>query len=121
MSKTLYVDGKNDHEDDDGAFVIYPNGLVNADCLDSSVFDKAVVANSKSDCLNGKAMSNIARALKSGASCEVIVYQPVVVMQNLDASEIEANAKLGGLDLVKDENYKNDDGTTTIKLIFQKP
>jgi hypothetical protein len=44
-----------------------------------------------------------------------------IVMQNLDASEIEANAKLGGLDLVKDENYKNDDGTTTIKLIFQKP
>ena len=48
---------------------------------------------------------NLWRTLKQGAVCEVIFDQPIAVMQQLDAGEIEANGKLGGLGTVTTNSY----------------
>ena len=105
MASILYVDGLNAHEKEKNAMVITPNHLNLADAFQKEVFDKVIVLNSKSDLLSGKAFFNLWRALKSGGVCEVVVDQPIAVMQQLDAGEIEANGKLGGFSIVTSSPY----------------
>ena len=105
MSSILYVDGLDAHEKEKNAMVITPNHLNLADAFQKEVFDKVIVLNSKSDLLSGKAFFNLWRALKSGGVCEVVVDQPIAVMQQLDAGEIEANGKLGGFSIVTSSPY----------------
>ena len=107
--------------------VITPNHLNLADAFQKEVFDKIVVLNSKSDLLSGKAFFNLNRALKQGGVCEVIVDQPIAVMQPLDAGEIEANGKLGGFSVVTTEDYATyvvskggKNKVPTIKLTMRK-
>ena len=105
MASILYVDGLDPHEKDKNAMVITPNHLNLADAFQKEVFDKVIVLNSKSDLLTGKAFFNLWRALKQGGICEVVVDQPIAVMQQLDAGEIEANGKLGGFSVVTTNPY----------------
>ena len=105
MASILYVDGLDAHEKEKNAMVITPNHLNLADAFQKEVFDEVIVLNSKSDLLTGKAFFNLWRALKSGGVCEVVVDQPIAVMQQLDAGEIEANGKLGGFSIVTSSPY----------------
>ena len=105
MASVLYVDGLDAHEKEKNAMVITPNHLNLADAFQKEVFDKVIVLNSKSDLLTGKAFFNLWRALKSGGVCEVVVDQPIAVMQQLDAGDIEANGKLGGFSIVTSSPY----------------
>ena len=105
MASILYVDGLYPHEKEKNAMVITPNHLNLADAFQKEIFDKVIVLNSKSDLLTGKAFFNLWRALKQGGVCEVVVDQPIAVMQQLDAGEIEANGKLGGFSIVTTSPY----------------
>ena len=105
MASILYVDGLDAHEKEKNAMVITPNHLNLADAFQKEVFDKIIVLNSKSDLLTGKTFFNLSRALKQSGVCEVIVDQPIAVMQQLDAGEIEANGKLGGFGTVTTNPY----------------
>ena len=53
-----------------------------------------VIKNSPVEFLKSKGFFNIYRTLKEGGVCEIIVYQPIFVMQDLNSGEIEANCKL---------------------------
>ena len=106
MSNILYVDGLEAHEKENNAMVITPNHINSADAFQKEVFDKIIIQNSKSEFLTGKAFFNLCRTLKSGCICEVIVEQPIAVMQQLDAGEIEANAKLGGFNKIETNPYE---------------
>ena len=105
MASILYVDGLDPHEKEKNAMVITPNHLNLADAFQKEIFDKVIVLNSKSDLLTGKAFFNLWRALKQGGVCELVVDQPIAVMQQLDAGEIEANGKLGGISIVTTSPY----------------
>ena len=106
MTNILYVDGLEAHEKESNAMVITPNHINLADAFQKEVFDKIMIQNSKSEFLTGKAFFNLCRTLKSGCICEVIVEQPIAVMQQLDAGEIEANAKLGGFNKIETNPYE---------------
>ena len=106
MSNILYVDGLEAHEKENNAMVITPNHINLADAFQKEVFDKIIIQNSKSEFLTGKAFFILCRTLKSGCICEVIVEQPIAVMQQLDAGEIEANAKLGGFNKIETNPYE---------------
>ena len=106
MSNILYVDGLEAHEKENNSMVITPNHINLADAFQKEVFDKIIIQNSKSEFLTGKAFFNLCRTLKSGCICEVIVEQPIAVMQQLDAGEIEANAKLGGFNKIETNPYE---------------
>ena len=106
MTNILYVDGLEAHEKENNAMVITPNHINLADAFQKEVFDKIIIQNSKSEFLTGKAFFNLCRTLKSGCICEVIVEQPIAVMQQLDAGEIEANAKLGGFNKIETNPYE---------------
>ena len=106
MTNILYVDGLEAHEKENNAMVITPNHINLADAFQKEVFDKIIIQNSKSEFITGKAFFNLCRTLKSGCICEVIVEQPIAVMQQLDAGEIEANAKLGGFNKIETNPYE---------------
>ena len=120
MSKRiLYVDPKDNHEKEDDCLVIHPSHLNMASAFESNTFDKIFINNTKTELLRAKGFFNLARAVKSKGALEIIVDQPIAVMQNLDAGEIEANAKLGGFINITTENYQiNNNGTklSTLRL-----
>ena len=120
MSKRiLYIDPKNQHEKEDDCLVIHPAHLNKADTFESNTFDKIYINNTKTELLRAKGFFNLAKCLKPKGTLEIIVDQPIAVMQNLDAGEIEANAKLGGFIEITTENYEiNNNGAklSTLKL-----
>ena len=127
MTTILYVDNQDFHEKEKNAIVITPTHLNLADAFQKEVFDKIIIQNSKSEYLTGKGFFNLWRTLKSGCVCEVIVEQPISVMQQLDASEIEANGKIGGfikIEINPYETYVNRKGLqtkfSTLKLTMYK-
>ena len=124
MSKrVLYVDPKDNHNNEDNCLVIHPSHLNMADTFESNTFDKIYINNTKTELLRAKGFFNLAKCLKSKGILEIIVDQPIAVMQNLDAGEIEANAKLGGFIDINSENCTvNNNGTklSTIKIKMSK-
>ena len=125
MSKRiLYVDPKDNHDKEDNCLVINPSHLNMADTFESNTFDKIYINNTKTELLRAKGFFNLAKCLKSKGILEIIVDQPIAVMQNLDAGEIEANAKLGGFTEINSENCTiNNNGTklSTIRIKMIKP
>jgi len=55
-----------------------------------------VVRNTPSANIKSLGFFYLAKALKANSLLEIYVDQPITVMQSLDASELEANAKLAG-------------------------
>ena len=125
MSKRiLYVDPKDNHDKEDNCLVIHPSHLNMADTFQSNTFDKIFINNTKTELLRAKGFFNLAKCLKSKGTLEIIVDQPIAVMQNLDAGEIEANAKLGGFINIDTETCEiNNNGTklSTLKITMVKP
>ena len=125
MSKRiLYVDPKDNHDKEENCLVINPSHLNMASTFESNTFDKIYINNTKTELLRAKGFFNLAKSLKSGGVLEIVVDQPIAVMQNLDAGEIEANAKLGGFVNIISENCTiNNNGTklSTIKIKMTKP
>ena len=116
MSRILIVDGKDQHKDEPDAFVVPPTTLRNAEALERAVFDAAYIYNTPTDYITSNALFHIFRGLRPGATLEVNVYQPIKIMQELDAAEIEANATVGGFDNV---DTKAADGT--LRITMKKP
>ena len=124
MSKRiLYVDPKDNHDKEDNCLVIHPIHLNKADTFEVNTFDKIFINNTKTELLRAKGFFNLAKSLKSKGALEIIVDQPIAVMQNLDAGEIEANAKLGGFTDITTESYEiNNNGTklSTLRIKMTK-
>ena len=125
MSKRiLYVDPKDNHDKEENCLVINPSHLNMASTFESNTFDKIYINNTKTELLRAKGFFNLAKSLKSGGILEIVVDQPIAVMQNLDAGEIEANAKLGGFVNITNENCtinNNETKLSTIKIKMTKP
>jgi len=70
----------------------------------------------------------LAKALKPNSLLEIYVDQPITVMQSLDASELEANAKLAGFVDIQQQEIEyfvrekdKDVKLRTIKLSMIRP
>ncbi len=49
---------------------------------------------------------NILQVLKKNCTLEILVDQAITVMQDLDAAELETNAKLAGFSSVQQKKYE---------------
>ena len=105
MQRTLYVDAVDNHSEEDNCITIHPAHLNYVDSFDKEAFNKVIIKNSPAEFLKSKGLFNIYRTLKNGGICEIIVDQPIYVMQELDAGEIEANCKLAGFDDVSIQSH----------------
>lgn len=127
LQKVLFIDSKDYHLDEENSMTIHPHCLPLANLFEKDSFDKVIIANTSADNLKALGFFNVCRALKENGICEVYVDQPIIVMQNLEASEIEANAKLGGFVDVKTSRFekwvkegKIDTKRETVKLSMIK-
>jgi hypothetical protein len=115
---TLIVDTKNQHLDDDTVYAIHPAKLQWLSFFEKESFDKVIVKSTPTSSLKSISFFFMGKILKPNSIVEVFVDQPISVMQALDASEIEANAKLAGfVDIQQHEiEYFVKDGDKDIKI-----
>lgn len=93
---TLVVDGKDQHLDEEDVFAIHPAKLQWLASFEKESFDRVLVKSTQTSSLKSISFFFMSKILKPNCLVEVFVDQPISVMQALDASEIEANAKLAG-------------------------
>ena len=96
QTNTLLIDAKDQHLDDEDCLAIHPAKVNWLAVFEKESFERVVVKNCPTSYLKSLAFFFIGKILKPNSIVEVFVDQPISVMQALDASEIEANAKLAG-------------------------
>lgn len=123
---TLIVDTNDAYLDDMSVFYMHPKRLNTLRCVSSQEFSGAVIQFSPIDTLTSLNFSYILRTLKPNSICEVYVHQPISVMQDYDAKQIEANAKLAGFVGFEQSTADVEHPVTkavdrTIKVSFTRP
>ena len=121
---TLVVDSQDNYADSMDVFNIKPEKLHLTKCLDNERFNACRIENTQVDKITPLFLSNLLNKLVADAPVTVVVSQPITVMQEFDAKQVEANAKLAGFNSieskpcdVKDGDYKY----RSIKVVFYKP
>ena len=126
MSDVLIVDETGTYKQEEG-FHVLPSQLCWLNKIEKHSFDMAIVKNTPSSYLTKTALYNILKLLKPNCICEVYISQKISVLQDLDAQEIESNAKLAKFSCVESsvyEKYENENGRdvklSTIRLTLIK-
>ena len=126
--KLLIVDSIDSHDGEEGVMVVHPAHLSAVENFAKASFDRCIIAHSPAQYLRAIALFNIAKCLKSGAICEIIIYQPLSVLQDLDAGQIEAYARLAGFKDIREESYNGVENVrgrerkvSTLKLSMTRP
>lgn len=122
----LIIDSEDTYQDVGSVFYINPHRLSLLRCLTDSQFVSCTIKNSPVDCLTSMNFNYIIRKMRPETTCEVIIYQPITVMQEYDAKQIEANAKLAGFTNFETNSFdfvdsKTDKKFKTLAVTFQKP
>ena len=126
--KLLIVDSIDSHDGEEGVMVVHPAHLSAVENFAKASFDRCIIAHSPAQYLRAIALFNIAKCLKSGEICEIIIYQPLSVLQDLDAGQIEAYARLAGFKDIREESYNGVENirgrerkVSTLKLSMTRP
>lgn len=121
----IIVDNEDTYLDVPNVFYIHPQRLALIRTVGDNQFVSCLIKNSPIDSLGSMNFAYILRKLKVKASCEVIISQPITVMQEFDAKQVEANAKLAGFDEFEINPVefvdKNDRKFKTLSVTFVKP
>jgi len=121
---TLAIDSQDTYLNELDVFYIHPQRLNLVRCLENEQFASATIKNSPVDNLTSLNFSYILKKLTPGSTCQVIIHQPISVMQDYDAKQVEANAKLAGFTnfSTKDYEYKVDNKKVkTLSVSFDRP
>ena len=122
---TLVVDSI-DKYNDDNIYYVQPKRFSSIQYLQNNFFSKCKIQNSNIDLLTPFAFLNLFSKLKKNANTEIIIDQPVSVMQEYDARQVIANAQMAGFTNIKttDTQYiepKSQKKIDTLCVSFTKP
>ena len=109
----IVVDKVEPKEDD--VMYIYPSKLSTSKYLAPNTFDQATIRNCPVEQVTTTGLIGIFTSLKPLAKINIEVFQPIAVMIDYDAKQIEANLKLAGF-----ENIQISDVTITNEKTGQK-
>ena len=109
----IVVDKVEPKEDD--VMYIYPSKLSTSKYLAPNTFDRATIRNCPVEQVTTTGLIGIFASLKPLAKINIEVFQPIAVMIDYDAKQIEANLKLAGF-----ENIQISDVTITNEKTGQK-
>ena len=102
MEKTdLIVDSNDIYQEEENVFYIHPSYLSNMRVMKKEQFDTCTITNSPLDKLTPLNMVHLRECLKKNSPIEIYVDQPLKVMQDYDAKQIEANAQLAGFENIE--------------------
>ncbi len=123
-SITLLISQNDTRQGDNSVFYVHPQRLNLLYVLSDAVFESCLIENTLIDSLSSIHFAYILRTLKPNAPVKVVVYQPITVMQEYDAKQVEANAKLAGFndfqntpDTFKDQKTGKDFNTVAVNFI----
>jgi len=121
----LVVDSIDKYKDDN-VYYIQPKRFSNIQYLQNNFFSACKIQNSNIDLLTPFAFQNLFSKLKKKANTEIIIDQPVSVMQEYDARQVIANAQMAGFTNIKtsDTQYiepKTQKKIDTLCVTFTKP
>ena len=110
----------------DNIMYILPDNLSSIKFIESNTFDSAIIKDCKVTSLNSLVLSYIFRAIKPEGKVEIVISQPMLVMQSLDSKQIEAHAEHVGFENISTEDTmyvdeKNGKQYPTVSVIFYKP
>ena len=110
----------------DNILYILPSNLSSIKFIQSNTFDYATIQDCSVSSITSLSLSHIFRAMKPGGRCEIIISQPIAVMQSLDSKQIEAHAEHVGFDniTIEDTNYideKTGKEFPTLSVVCYKP
>ena len=122
----LIIDSEDTYKDLDNISYIHPSHLNMIKSLTSNQYSRVSIKNTNVDDISAYVLLNLYGKVKVGGQVEIIVYQPVAVMQFYDAKQLEANALLAGFADVKINDttyvdYKTQRKMETLSVSFIKP
>ncbi len=102
----LVVDTKDVWNSEKEVFHLRPEKAHLTCCFDNGRFRSCSVYNTAVDEITPRFLSSLYDKLVPNATVTVVVNQPISVMQDFDAKQIEANAKCCGYTTVKISPYE---------------
>ena len=122
----LIIDSEDTYKDLDNISYIHPSHLNMIKSISNNQFTSVSIKNSSVDDISAYALMNLFGKVKTGAKVEMIIHQPISVMQEYDAKQLEANALLAGFADVKINDITYVDSKTqkkinTLSVTFVKP
>ena len=107
----------------DNIMYILPDNLYSVKFIESNAFDIAIIKDCKISLINSLSLSYIFRAMKPEGRVEIVLSQPVSLLQSLDSKQIEAHAEHVGFEniSIEDTMYvddKNGRQYSTLSVIF---
>lgn len=110
---TLIIDTSDTYSNIENYFYINPSNLAKIKSLSSEQFSSVIIKNTKIDLITPLILTNLFTKMKINGKGEIIISEPISVMQSFEAKTIIANLKIGGFDEIKindsfffDEKYK---------------
>ena len=105
---------------------ILPDNLSSIKFVESNTFDSATIKDCQVNVLTSLTLSYIFRAMKPEGRVEIIISQPMTVMQTLDSKQIEAHCEHVGFEDISTEdtmyvNEKNEKQYPTVSVVCYKP
>ena len=94
----LIVDNDDTYQDESDVFLTSPQHMGCLKVVKPQTFDSALIQNAHVDDLSAFALTQLFTVLKTGAKATIVITQPVLVMQDYDVKQVEANARLAGFD-----------------------
>ena len=125
MSENELIIG-NDPINGENIMYILPDNLSSIKFVESNTFDSVIIKDCKINAITSLSLSYIFRSMKPEGRLEIIISQPIAVMQSLDSKQIEAHCEHVGFEDISSENTmytseKNNIQYPTISVVCYKP
>ena len=125
MSENELIIG-NDPVSGENIMYILPENLSSTKFIESNTFDSATIKDCKVTSITSLALSYIFRAMKPDGRVEIVISQPMTVMQSLDSKQIEAHCEHVGFEDISTEDTmyvdeKNQRQYPTVSVVCYKP
>ena len=126
-SLTLLIDTEESKDSliSETTFYLHPSQLNMLKTISNDQFSSVTIKNTNIEEITPNSLLNIFSKVKTFGKVEIIVYQPLEIMQEIDAKQIEACALLVGFIDTKISDYtyvdKNNKKINTLAVSFVKP
>ena len=125
MSENELIIG-NEPINGENIMYILPDNLSSIKFVESNTFDSVIIKDCKINAITSLSLSYIFRSMKPEGRLEIIISQPIAVMQSLDSKQIEAHCEHVGFEDISSENTmytseKNNIQYPTISVVCYKP
>lgn len=121
----LIIDSKP-HVSEEGILYLGAGEMSKSGLLNQGRFSSCTIRNTDVDEIRPSALLGLFTALKPGSKVEVVLSNPILVMQPYEAKMVEANAKLAGFEQIRcvESGYYDEESrrrVETTNVTFVKP